>query len=395
MKHSLAFRWSSIEREPQTWRSVWRPAALISALLIWTVVFTSTIGAQQRRSQPNQDPPVAPTSLPAQDEQARANIFTDPDKDYRISPGDVIQIMIEDASELSHNYVVSAAGDIEMSVLGRTMVRGKTTYELAKLIADGLRLQEYLKNPNVVVTVRAYNSRAFFIQGAVLKPGHYQLEGRPSLLTLIGLAGGLADNHGSTAFILRPNKTRKQVLDAQEQDLRASAQPQADQTASTLRSGGEKPEVHDSDSEDKADYELIKVNLSALYKGQFDQNRRLEPGDTINIPRADLFFVAGEVKAPGSFPLKEGTTLRQAISLAQGMTFKAKPSSGVIFREDPLTRSRREIKVDISDVMNGKKEDIPVQANDVIIVPSSQAKSITGALLMTFGFGSVRFPFIY
>ena len=68
----------------------------------------------------------------------------------------------------------------------------------------------------------------------------------------------------------------------------------------------------DSDSAPAGDYELIRVNLGALYKGQFDQNQRLEPGDIINIPRADVFFVAGEVQAPGSFPLKkEGTTLRQ------------------------------------------------------------------------------------
>ena len=41
----------------------------------------------------------------------------------------------------------------------------------------------------------------------------------------------------------------------------------------------------------------------------------LEPGDTVNIPPTDVFFVAGEVNQPGSFPLKDGTTLRQAISL--------------------------------------------------------------------------------
>jgi polysaccharide export outer membrane protein len=138
---------------------------------------------------------------------------------------------------------------------------------------------------------------------------------------------------------------------------------------------------------------LIKVNLSGLYKGQSDQ--RLEPGDIINIPRADVFFVAGEVKAPGSFPLKEGTTLRQAVSLAQGMTFSAKGAHGVIFREDPMLGTRREIKVDISDVMNGKKEDIPLQANDMIIIPNSRSKSIGGMLLQALGVNSARLPIPY
>jgi polysaccharide biosynthesis/export protein len=138
---------------------------------------------------------------------------------------------------------------------------------------------------------------------------------------------------------------------------------------------------------------MIKVNISALYRGQFDQ--RVEPGDIINIPRADVFYVTGEVKSPGSFTLKDGTTLRQAVSLAQGLTFNAKGKRGVIFREDPALGSRREIKVDISDIINGKEEDIPLQANDLIIVPNSKTKSIGGMLLMALGVNSARLPVRY
>lgn len=305
-----------------------------------------------------------------------AGVLTDSGKDHLISPGDVIEIQIEDAPELSRNYQVTAAGEIEMSVLGRVPARGKTTYELARQIASGLREQDYLKKPNVTVTLKQYRSRAFFIQGAVQKSGLYQLEGRPSLLTLIGLAGGLTENHGSTIFILRPNKPQEQIPETQKsnsktQDSDSGPAPQS--------------QAADSESGVASDYELIKINLSALYKGQFDQNQRLEPGDIVNIPRADVFFVAGAVQAPGSFPLKDGTTLRQAISLAEGMTFKAKPSRGIIFRENSMTGARQEIKVDIAAVMSGRKEDIVVQANDVIIVPDSRSKAVGGAILTAFG----------
>src|SRR5262249_31009505 len=77
---------------------------------------------------------------------------------------------------------------IEIPVLGRVVARQKTTYELAREIANGLREQEYLRTPNVVVNVRQYNSWAFFIQGAVHRPGLYQFENRPSLLTMISVA---------------------------------------------------------------------------------------------------------------------------------------------------------------------------------------------------------------
>ena len=143
---------------------------------------------------------------------------------------------------------------------------------------------------------------------------------------------------------------------------------------------------------DAPHYELKSVNVNALLKGQFDQDTFLEPGDIINIPPADVFFVAGEVNQPGSFPLKDGTTVRQAIALAQGMKFNAASSRGIIFRE-AANGKREELAIDIAAMMSGKKEDLVVRANDIIIVPNSRGKSIGGALLRAFGLSSVtRLP---
>jgi polysaccharide biosynthesis/export protein len=344
----------------------------------------STVGAQTRRE--TQSAPERPPSTP-QDASA-TNLVAEANADYQISPGDVIEIIIEDAPELSRNYRVNATGNFEMQVLGRIQARRKTTEELARMISDQLRSQDYLKNPNVVVTIKQYNSQTFFIQGAINRPGVYQLEGKPSLLMMIGLAGGLMDNHGSTAFIIRKGKAPAENVVA------ASAPAGASDfvPASPEKRGNQEP---DAGQELGGDYELLRVNLSALYKGQFTQNQLLEPGDIVNVPRSDVFFVAGEVAAPGSFALKEGTTLRQAISLAQGLTFKAKAGSGVIFREDPNNGSRQEMKVDIGAVMSGKKEDIVILANDVIIIPNSRTKSVGGALLMALGVNSSRVPIRY
>ena len=340
----------------------------------WAMLYTSSLKAQEKRFTPQEERPVTQNLA---SNPGNADIITVSDKDYQISAGDVIQVQIEDAPELSHFYRVNSLGSIEMPVLGLVEAQKKNTFELARLIATGLREKEYLITPNVLVTINQYYSQTFFIQGSIRNPGVYQTEGRPSLLTMIGMAGGLAPEHGSTVFILRPVKTQKP-----DPDPGTTKSSSGDPTTQLQLSGTE--------STPPADYELIKVKIGQLFKGQSDQ--RLEPGDTIYIPRADVFFVAGEVKAPGSYPLKEGTTLRQAISLAQGMTFNAKSSQGVIFREDPMVGSRQELKVDISDVMDGKKEDIPILANDVIIVPNSRTKSIGGTLLMLFGGSAARIP---
>jgi polysaccharide export outer membrane protein len=364
-------------------------SAILLILLLFTIAFGSTANAQPKRASQSSgaQADTSAAQSPASD-SASPSILADSDKDYMISPGDVIEIRVGDAPELSRNYRVNAQGSFEMQVIGRIVARGQTTEELARMIANALREQEYLKDPNVVVTVRQYNSQTFFVQGAVNRPGVYQVEGTPSLLMMIGLAGGLSDNHGSTAFIIRGIKQKQ----SEQAKLNDDAQEQSKTQTASIDSSTPS-QTRDADA--SAEFELLRVNLSALYKGHFDQNQRLEPGDIVNIPRADVFFVAGEVLAPGSFPLKEGTTLRQAISLAQGVTFKAKSSDGLIFREDPESGRRQEIKVDIGAVMSGKKEDIVILANDVIIVPNSRTKSVGGALLMALGVNSARVPMRY
>jgi polysaccharide export outer membrane protein len=252
----------------------------------------------------------------------------------------------------------------------------KTPEELAQLITEGLR-GDYLKDPKVTVAVKEYNSRSFFIQGAVRSPGVYQIEGKPSLLELITLGGGLAENHGSTAFII--HKLKHPPSQAGEQNIDSPPAP-----AQAVD--------HASQGEDTPRYELRSVNINGLLRGRFDQDTFIEPGDIVNIPPSDVFFVAGEVNKPGSFVLKEGTSLRQAISLAQGTSLNAAGDRGVIFREGPTGR-REELKVDIASVMSGKKPDVQILANDIVMVPNSRVKSVGNAVLKAFGLSTLtRFP---
>ncbi|HSE98404.1 MAG TPA: polysaccharide biosynthesis/export family protein [Blastocatellia bacterium] len=331
----------------------------------------------QTKPQSQYQPPPQPRSDPVV-----PTVIVSPDEDYRIGPSDVIEIMVEDAPELSREFRVSADGNITMPFLGRLAARNKTSEQLARMIADGLR-GEYLNDPQVTVTVKQINSRTYFIQGAVRRPGLYQVEGRPTLLMLISIAGGLSDNYGSTAFIIHQIKAgAREGEPEQKAELQPSAADSRDISS-------------ESDAGERPGYELIKVNINGLLRGNFNENVVIEPGDIIHVPPTDVFFVAGEVNAPGSFPLKEGTTLRQAISLAQGTSFAAAASRGAIFREDPATGKRQEMKIDIAAVMSGKKEDIPIIPNDIVIVPNSRLKSVGGTLLRAFGVSATRIPLRY
>jgi protein involved in polysaccharide export with SLBB domain/O-antigen ligase len=317
------------------------------------------------------------TMQPAKSSSARgSNVLVSLEQDYRIGANDVIDIQIENAPELSRSFRVTASGTFLMPYIGRITAVQKTPEELAQFITDGLR-GDYLKDPKVTVAVREYNSRSFFIQGAVRSPGVFQIEGKPSLLELITLAGGLAENHGSTAFIIHKLKQPG-----------PSAAEQKSEGAATVT----KAVDSDAEAEESPRYEMRNVNINGLLKGRFDQDTFIEPGDIVNIPPSDVFFVAGEVNKPGSFVLKDGTSLRQAVSLAQGTTMNAAGDRAVIFREGP-TGKREELKVDVGAVMNGKKPDVPIMANDIVMVPNSRMKSVGNAMLKAFGLSTLtRFP---
>jgi polysaccharide export outer membrane protein len=324
------------------------------------------------------------------DEPGVTGAIADAREDYRISPGDVIDVQVDRAPELSGMRRVATSGTIRMEYLGRVTANGKTADELAGLIADSLRVR-YLKNPRVTVTIQQINSHTFFIQGAVNRPGAYQIEGRPSLLTLITVAGGLSDGHGSTAFIIREaHRPEGGVPDADELKALSISRPEPGSAIpppqSPSQSGDRDQEPHERD-----EYEMIKVNINGLFNGDLGKNVRLDPRSVVNIPQADVFFVGGDVNAPGSFRFKEGATLRQAITLAQGMKPTAAPDRAIIFREDPADKKKQEIRIDARKIMNGQQEDVAIAANDIVIIPNSRSKTVGGALLSALGFSPWRF----
>ena len=182
------------------------PTKITFALLLIVALTASGAAAQQPQ---HSGPPLGGATSKSGSSSAAprnsSNVLIAPDEDYRIGLGDVVEVKVENAPELSGAFRVTSSGAFQMYFVGRVMAKDRTTDELSQFIAERLR-GEYLRNPNVSVVVKEYNSRAFFIQGAVRGPGVFQIEGRPSLLKLITLAGGLAPEHGSHAFIIRQLK---------------------------------------------------------------------------------------------------------------------------------------------------------------------------------------------
>lgn len=109
------------------------------------------------------------------------------DTDYRLGPGDKLNIKVLGADDISGDYAVSDNGTISSPLIGDVKAAGLTRSQLEQAIAHKLA-QGYIKNPQVSVTVNTY--RPFYIFGEVTKPGEYPYASGMRVLNAVATAGG-------------------------------------------------------------------------------------------------------------------------------------------------------------------------------------------------------------
>jgi polysaccharide export outer membrane protein len=253
-------------------------------------------------------------------------------KEYKIGAKDLLEITIVELPELNQTVRVSEDGSITLPLIGRVPIDGLTKEEVEKKIAALLLEQDYVKNARVTVFIREYQSKRVALIGAVNKPGMYELVGRMTLLQLISQAAGLTEQASSEMFVLREGKDGSQTR--------------------------------------------IVIDLDELInEGNQTLNIPLEPGDIVNIPTEQIInvYVFGAVRNPGVIQTKmsQKISILQAIAQAGGLLEGASKSGVTITRKDRKTGAETKIKVNLNDVLKGKRRAIDLVQGDVIYVPQS------------------------
>ena len=107
-----------------------------------------------------------------------------------LGAGDVIEIRVYREKELSALYRVSEDGHFDFPLIGAVDARGKTTSALVGEITSRLE-HGFLRNPQVSVFVKEFNSKKVFVLGEVKKPGTFRYENQMTIVQAVTLAGGL------------------------------------------------------------------------------------------------------------------------------------------------------------------------------------------------------------
>ena len=133
-------------------------------------------------------------------------------KSYRVGPQDVLDITVFMVPDLTKSVQVSERGLINLPLVGDVKAAGSTASEIERTLQARLGAR-YLKNPQVTVFVKEFNSQRITVEGSVKKPGVYPLRGQDSLMRSIAMAEGLdRDTASSNVVVFRMIDGARQAL---------------------------------------------------------------------------------------------------------------------------------------------------------------------------------------
>src|SRR5215467_1973772 len=256
-------------------------------------------------------------------------------QEYRIGPGDVLTITVWGQPDLSRDYTVDPDGFTPFPLINRVKAGGLTTRELAATLVTVLG-KDYLVDPQVIVSVKEYLSQKVTILGETARPGVFYLTGPTTLVDVLSRAGWLSKSAG------------RQILLVREQLVAGPGAPSSNAT-------------------------IQRINIDDIQAGNSAKNVPIQAGDTLFVMSRDdnNYFVFGEVKRPGAYPLEKETNILEGITIAGGFTDKASPSRTRVIRVG--TTGQQVLEIDMNDVIKRGQRDkaVRLQANDVVVVPES------------------------
>lgn len=199
--------------------------------------------------------------------------------EYRLGAGDVIRIVVYQNPDLTLETRVSETGVVSFPLLGNVRIGGLGVSAAEKLIADGLKSGNFVKQPQVTLTLLQIKGNQASVLGQVNRPGRYPIETADMRMTdLLANAGGVATTGGDLLVL------------------------------SGMRSG--KPF-------------RLEIDLPQVFGSSADAGRAndvlIQNGDVLWVERAPMVYIYGEVQRPGPMRLERGMTLMQVLATGGGL----------------------------------------------------------------------------
>lgn len=329
------------------------PSHAICAGLAAALTLTGCQQLKLRRNAPPPPPTLTPTPVSfapetvAEASMLEPSLLRRPVTEYRLGPGDILDVEILGETGTRARTVVGPDGKVYFHMLPGVDVWGLTLGQARTNLVK--EMQRYVReSPPISVSLVTAASQRIWVLGRLNKPGIYSVSGPTTLLEAISLAGGPSP---ATAIATRGGGTmsmagREGVSD-EAADLRR---------AFVIRDGRHLP-----------------VNFERLLReGDMSQNIYLQPDDFVYLPSESRgnVHVLGAVNLPRAVEFNSRMTLAQAVAQAGGTYVKEAQLSRVAIVRGSLAEPRIAY-VDLNAILRGGASDVLLEPQDIVYVPHS------------------------
>jgi polysaccharide biosynthesis/export protein len=265
---------------------------------------------------------------------------------YVLGSNDQILIREPEVEEINGRpFRIDSEGFITLPLIGRVRAAGLSVQALEADVIS--RLRQYVREPQVTITVVQFRSEPVFVMGEFRAPGIYPLEGR-TLVELLSTTGGLLPTASRRIKITRRAEygaiPLAQAIDDRERNL-----------------------------------STVEISMTSLSESSNPaEDLVLKPYDIVSVERAERIYVSGEVLKPGpiEFGARDTIPVSQALTEAGGFALYASRNKVRVLRPVSGTSRNAEIDIDLKRVFEGKDNDFPLLPNDVLFVPRATAKAV-------------------
>lgn len=313
---------------PQLVKTIRATFFLVLVLAFLVAAGNSQAWSQDTASSAKLDQPAVPPANPATSGEIATAARRNPNVPV-IGNGDLLKVSVLGAPESDQDVRVGADGNIFLNFIGPVQVAGLSIEQAQTLIAKKLVSGGFFKDPQVSVFAKEYATQGVSVLGEVQKPGVYPMLGGRTLFDVLSLAGGTTSKAGKLVSITHRDAPQKPTTVMTSNDAAESAHSNVD----------------------------------------------VYPGDTVVVSRAGVVYVSGDVHKPSGVIMENGTdmTVLQAIAMAEGVLPDAALNKSKLIRRTPT--GPQEIPLRLKDMFASKAPDVHLQADDIVFIPNSAAKS--------------------
>ncbi len=267
--------------------------------------------------------------------------------DYVLGPNDQFIIRAPQADEINERpFRIDSDGFVTLPLVGKVRAGGLTVQALEVDLVS--RLKEFIREPQVMISMVQFRSEPVFFLGAFKTPGIYPLLGRRTLIEMLSSVGGL-----------QPNASRR---------IRITRR--AEYGPIPLPNAVQSPDGKTS---------TVEISIESLTRNvNPDEDIVLMSYDLVNAERAERVYVSGEVTKASAIELEERASISvaQALTEAGGFTQYASRDHVRVLRPILGTTMRAEIDINTKRIFEGKDVDFPLLPNDVLYVPRASIRAV-------------------